>query len=162
MLSIDGTDIRVPEKGPDWWSHKFKKSAVRYEVGVGIKTGDICWFSGPYQAGVWPDVEIFRASLVSFLDPYERVEADDGYIGEAPLRVMCPGCVTCPAGRKDMMKKVRERQETVNKRLKQWNILVKTYIHDILDHRDVFASICVLTQLAIENGEPLFQVEYSN
>lgn len=75
--------MQVPEKGPDWFSHKFKKSGVRYEVALGIKTGDICWFSGPYMCGLWPDIEIFRASLITFLDPYERVEADNGYVGEA-------------------------------------------------------------------------------
>ena len=154
--------MQVPEKGPDWFSHKYKKSGVRYEVAVGIKTGDICWFSGPYMCGLWPDIEIFRASLITFLDPYERVEADNGYVGEAPLRVICPKCVTCPKERKAMMNVVTNRQETVNKRLKQWNILKKNYTHDIVDHRDVFAAIVVLTQLSIENGEPLFQVEYDD
>ncbi len=50
----------------------------------------------------------------------------------------------------------------MNKRFKQWGILVQTYRHDIVDHRDVFAAICVITQLAIRNGEPLFEVEYNN
>lgn len=162
LLSVDGTDFRIPERGRDWYSHKFKKSAVRYEIALGIKTGDICWLSGPHQPGIWNDLEIFRNSLLTYLDPYERVEADDGYIGEAPLRVRCPGCVTCPREKKKMMAIVRSRQETVNKRFKQWGILVQTYRHDIVDHRDVFAAICVITQLAIRNGEPLFEVEYNN
>ena len=76
---MDGTDCRIPERGPPWYSHKFKKSAVRYEVAVGIKTGDICWFSGPHMAGRMNDVEIFRKSLRTYLDPFECVEADDGY-----------------------------------------------------------------------------------
>ena len=106
MLSVDGTDVRIPERGRDWYSHKFKKSGLRYEVAVSIKSGDICWISGPHQPGLWNDVEIFRSSLVTFLDPGEHVEADDGYIGEAPLRVKCPMCVTCPQKRKYMMKLV--------------------------------------------------------
>ena len=61
-----------------------------------------------------------------------------------------------------MMSIVRQRQETVNKRLKQWSILVQVYRHDIVDHRDVFAAILVITQLAISNGEPLFSVEYND
>jgi hypothetical protein len=58
-----------------------------------------------------------------------------------------------------MMAIVRRRQETVNKRFKQWGILVPTYRHDIVDHRDAFAAICVITQLVIRNGELLFEVE---
>ena len=87
---MDETDVRISERGRDWHSQKFKKSGLRYEVAVSIKSGDICWISGPHQPGLWNDVEIFRSSLVTFLDPDERVEADDGYIGEAPLRVKCP------------------------------------------------------------------------
>ncbi len=37
-----------------------------------------------------------------------------------------------------------------------------TYRHDLVDHRDVFGAIVVLTQLAIQNGEPLFPVEYND
>ena len=90
------------------------------------------------------------------------MEADDGYVGEAPLRVKCPACVTIPEEREHMMKRVRSRQETVNRRFKQWQILKQVFRHDIRVHRDVFASIAVITQLAINNGEGLFSVDYSD
>jgi hypothetical protein len=61
-----------------------------------------------------------------------------------------------------MMAIARQRQETVNKRFKQWGILRQTYRHDLVDHRDVFGAIVVLTQLAIQNAEPLFPVEYND
>ncbi len=73
--------------------------------------------SGPHQPGILNHLEIFCNSLLTYLDPFECVEADDGYIGEAPLRVCCPGCVTCPCEKKKMMAFVRSRQETVNKDL---------------------------------------------
>ena len=63
---------------------------------------------------------------------------------------------------KKMMTIVRSRQETVNTRFKQWGILVQTNRQDIVDHHDVFAAICVITQLAIRNCEPLFEVEKNN
>ena len=34
------------------------------------------------------------------------------------------------------------------------------YRHDIRVHRDVFAAIAVISQLAIQNGEALFSVDY--
>ena len=51
LLTVDGTDYEGPELGRNWYSHKFKRSAVRYEIGLCILTGDICWVSGPYEAG---------------------------------------------------------------------------------------------------------------
>ena len=57
-----------------------------------ILAGNIVWINGPYAAGKYPDIEIFRIGLAHFLDEFERVEADDGYIGEAPQKVKCPGC----------------------------------------------------------------------
>ena len=61
-----------------------------------------------------------------------------------------------------MAQRVRARQETVNKRFKQWGILNQVFRHDLIHHRDVFAAICVITQLAIENGEALFEVHYDD
>ncbi len=162
LLSVDGTDFQIPERGREWYSFKFKKSGLRYEVGLSIVGGEICWISGPYQPGLYNDLEIFRASFATYLDPFERVEADDGYVGEAPLQVKCPACVTIPEEREQMMKRVRSRQETINRRFKQWQILKQVFRHDIRVHRDVFASIAVITQLAINNGEALFSVDYSD
>ena len=60
------------------------------------------------------DLEIFRSSLMTWLEPFERVEADDGYEGEAPLKVKCPSSIGIPEEKHRMMGIVRRRQETVN------------------------------------------------
>lgn len=60
-----------------------------------------------------------------------------------------------------MISIVRQRQATVNKRLKQWRILMQVHRHDIVDQSDVFAAILFITQLAISNCEPLFSAEYN-
>ena len=62
-----------------------------------------------------------------------------------------------------MMSKVRNRKETINKRFKDWAILDQQFRHDLKLHRDIFAAIAVLSQIAIHyNGEELFLVEYSD
>ena len=53
-------------------------------MGLCILTGDIVWINGPYAPGLYNDLQIFWDSLVSQLEPNERVEADDGYKGEHP------------------------------------------------------------------------------
>ena len=63
MLSVDGTDCPIEMTGKRWYGHKFKKPGVRYEVGVGIKTGDICWIKGPLPCGEYNDLMVFRLAL---------------------------------------------------------------------------------------------------
>jgi hypothetical protein len=46
-----------------YYSYKFKQSGHRYKVGLCIKTGDICWWHGPYEPGDWNDQMIFEDAL---------------------------------------------------------------------------------------------------
>ena len=168
LISVDGTDLRIPQqghvaKGNPWASHKYAgKSALRYELGVDIITGHLVWINGPFPAGAFPDVEIFRSCLSLWLDRDERFEADDGYIGDAPYKVKCPASLTNPDETQAMQSIVRMRQETINMRLKQWEILKQVYRHDITKHGYVLRAVAVVVQVAIENGEPLFQVDYND
>ena len=159
-ISLDGADFRVPESGRKFYSHKYKKSGFRYEVGLCIKTGWIVWVNGPYECGIWPDISIFRNSLLSCLGKDERVEADDGYVGEAPEFVKCPKSMGNAVETEFMQQRVRNRQETVNKRMKNWGALKQVWRHKFDRHGDVFMAIAISTQLSIENGEPLFQCGY--
>jgi hypothetical protein len=43
----------------------------------------------------------------------------------------------------------------INGRFKTWG-----YSHDITRHSEVFWAVAIITQLAIENGSPLFKVDY--
>ena len=119
-LSVDCTDCEVYQKGRVFSSHKFgKHSGVRYEIAIGIMTGEVKWINGPFPCGKYQDVTIFRESLVSFLDDFERVEADDGYEGESPFRCKIPKAVlTRPSEADALQKRVQGRHETINARLK--------------------------------------------
>ena len=162
LMSVDGTDFRIPEHGRKFFSFKFKKSGLRYEVGLCILTGDIVWINGPYECGLWNDLMIFRNSLLSHLEPNERVEADDGYLGEHLKKVKCPKGFANPPQTKRMQQRVRSRQETINKRFKLWGCLAQTFRHDLDQHGDVFRAVAVICQLTINNGEQLFQVDYKD
>jgi hypothetical protein len=61
----------------------------------------------------------------------------------------------------EIQQKVRNRQETVNKRFKNWAILLNPYRHKLLEHQTVFGAIFVLTELFLADN-PLFQVEYND
>ena len=160
-LSVDGTDFQIAMnycKG--FYSYKFKKMGLRYEVGVNILTGSICWWHGPKPPGEFNDNMIFKEALMGMLEPGERVEADLGYKPSAPTPVNCPGYEV--PSRREMTARVRLRHETCNRRFKRWGILKDVYRHDIFDHQAVFSAVVCMTQLTFENGEPLFAVEYED
>ena len=78
--------------------------------------GDIVWVNGPYAFEYYNSINIFRQSLVSFLGTGERVEADDGYIEDAPHHIKCPISCTNPVDTRVMQERMRSRLETVNRR----------------------------------------------
>jgi len=118
--------------------------------------GEIKWLNGPYPWGKYNDITIFRDSLVSFLDDFERVEAD-GYEGDSPCRCKIPKAVMSRPSEADaLQKRVQGRHETINSRLKAYAILQEKYRHDVTQHGWVFRVVAVLVQLSIKNGDPLF------
>jgi len=161
-MTIDGTDYRIQQKGVAkkgnlFGSHKYGgKSALRYELEIDILAGNLVWVSGPYPAGRWTDVKIFDNVLYNLLEPGERVEADNGYVGRTD-KVKCPNNDCNPPKNLGMQGKARSRHETFNGRLKNWG-----YQHDITVHGTVFYACAVITQLSVANGEPLFEVEYGD
>ena len=166
-MSVDGADFRIPQKGQakkgnPFGSHKYAgKSALRYELAVDIRGGNLVWIQGPYPAGKWPDIKISNAVLANFLKRYEQVETDDGYCGH-PNKVKCPLNDIAPAEKLEMQACVRARHETINGRLKNWGILSQVFRHDIRRHGEVFWACAVHTQLTIDQGEPLFSDEYED
>jgi len=87
MMIVDGMDFLIPQKGlatkgNAFVSHKHAgKSALRYKLGVNILAGNLAWIQGPYPASKYTDIKIFNKVLRHFLEPGERVEADEGYRG---------------------------------------------------------------------------------
>ena len=61
-----------------------------------------------------------------------------------------------------MQQSCKNRQETVNKRLKQFGMLKQRYRYDINMHAEVFRACAVLTQLAIDDGDKLFECGYNS
>jgi hypothetical protein len=165
---VDGTDFRIQgRKTPRgkynkaWYSQKFKGPGIRYEVAVCILTGHIVWINGPFLPGDWPDIEIFRAGLLHMLEHGERVEADKGYRGEAPQHCITPDCPIEP-NRVGLHRRVALRHETVNKRFKNWGCMAQRFRHSVQKHSACFRMSAILTQLAIESGEELFDVREYN
>ena len=95
LMSINGTDYKIEQKGAAkkgnaFSSHKYAgKSALCYKLGIDILVGNLVWVGGPYPAGSWPDIKIFMHKLAHLLEPGERVEADNGFVGHTN-KIKCP------------------------------------------------------------------------
>ena len=93
ILTVDGVHCLINEPRPFvtslskvWYTKKHNTAGLAYEVAVSILGGDICWVNGPFPAGSYNDWKIFNEfGLKSNLEPGERVETDDGYLGGASI-----------------------------------------------------------------------------
>lgn len=71
----------------------------------------------------------------------------------------------CPAsiGNLEECEKMQQRvRSTINKRLKQWNILKQIYRGKIEHHGDYFRIVAIVTRRCIDYGERLSVVEYQD
>lgn len=153
FVSLDGIDISILEPKPfetRWYSHKLHGPGLRYEIGLNIRTGDIVWSFGGYPCGTYPDLSLAREAFVLALSDNEKAMGDKGY--KDPL------FVTPTHNNSVQHKRIMARHETVNKKLRQFRILKYAFRHERQTHPMVFAAVANLTQLNIENGEPLYSV----
>lgn len=160
-VTVDGTDFGINEPSPfdpRWFSHKFNGPGLRYEIAIAIQSGDIVWLHGPFPCGDWPDLRIARESLIYALDPGEVYVADGGYYDGENWSDTPNGLNTFEQAQKAL---ARARHETANGRFKMWSVLRQRYRHKRESHSAVFHAIVNITQLAIQNGEPLFQIMYN-
>ena len=62
LVMVDGTDFWICELKPfakDFYSHKFAKAGLHYEVGVCIQAGLIVWINGPFAVGKYMISQFF-------------------------------------------------------------------------------------------------------
>ena len=132
---------------------------MRYEICVCIQTGDIVRVAGPYKAGRYADLSIFRLGGLKqlLLDAGEMAEADNGYKGE-PFAISLPD--DGPAWMSTRKKDARSRHETVNKRFKDWGCMSGVFAYDIKLHTYFFRAVAALTQLQFNYGYNSFEIRY--
>jgi len=165
ILSLDGTDFRIWEpKHPTrpidkgMMSHKFKHAAVKYEIAVSVQKSKVCFFSGPYRGGE-NDLEMFRKTLKHKVKEGKKVIADGGYAtNKTDERMLSiPNPLDSPE-LKNFKSRSRLRLETLNGRLKKYEVLNQTFRHGLEKHRLAFEAVLVTCQYVMDNGSELFQV----
>lgn len=149
-VTLDGTDCPISEPtvfDPKWYSHKLNGPGVRYEIGISIGSGDIVWASGGLPCGDWPDLKIAK-DLYIFYTENEVTLADKGYNSKQYFR----------QPRNRIEKALLARHETLNGRLKQFQILNVRFRNELKKHPMVFHACVNILQICIQNGAALFEV----
>lgn len=156
-MSLDATDCRISEPSPFdrmWYSHKLNGPGLKYEIALNIVTGDMVWVFGGLPCGTYAsDLSLARKEFVGELYVGEKVLADKGY--QDMNHFINSRIYPATAG---LQKQILARHETVNGRLKKFNLLNSPFRHTLEFHSVCFYAIANIVQMAIENGEPLFKL----
>jgi hypothetical protein len=163
-LSVDGTHCRIsePEAVPSsqWFSHKLNKPGVSYEIAVDLTDSKIAWINGPFPAAKH-DIAIYRQENTGLkwkIPDGKKVIADRGYKGAANKELSTPN-VFDDKETSIFKRRARARQETVNKKMKDFNILDNRFRHLVKKHKSVFEAFAVIVQMDMDNGLKLFAVK---
>ena len=87
-FSVDGIACLLERSFKGMYSHKHKRAAFCYKIGVCIQT---VWIYRPFLCSNWPDLKIFRNALKHGLLCCECIEADNGYKAKDPKCMRAPG-----------------------------------------------------------------------
>jgi hypothetical protein len=132
---------------PAMSSHKFgKKAGLRYGISTCIQTGEIVSCHGPFPAGKWADITIYRTYVKPMLPPGELIEADRGYMGDTTVRT--PDDFLCMS-EKLAKGKIANRHETINGRLETFRCLRHQFRHSHHEHKFYFFTAAVTVQLML-------------
>lgn len=162
---MDGVHFRIwePRKFPStkWYSQKYKKAGLTYEIAVAIHHNQIVWVNGPFPAGE-NDKKMFDKpdGLRSKLKGNQVCIGDQGYKGD-PDKVATRNSLD-DGEVKDLKNRAKARQETVNSRLKDFGVLrnpFRTVGEKRLErHKACLEACLVIIQYELDNGGTLFKV----
>ena len=167
-VSVDGTDCKTWEKrnhptlpyDPGTFSQKFNHGAVKYEIGVAIFEDKIVWVSDVSRGGR-SDITIFREDgLLDLIPAGKMAVGDRGYPTsiEEEMEKIAYKRNEDPTVLKKFKAREMTRHETVNGRIKCFEVTSGIFRHGMEKHQSSFKAVCVLVQYCIDNGAYLFQV----
>jgi hypothetical protein len=135
-----------------FYSGKSKQHSVKYEIGVNIVHGYVCWIAGAVPGSVH-DITLSRTlGIVAnshLLQPNEKVLGDKGYVGE-PEVILTP--IKNPVdhfevGWNSFVNSFREIVEHAIARLKIFRCVSTKWRHDIELHPVIFYLVSQIVNI---------------
>lgn len=163
-ITVDGTHCWVKEPShPTWsinsayFSHKYGKAGVCYELGISLSENKLVWLNGPFPAGK-SDLHIFKHKGLKELlrEKKKRGIADGGYPGYPDL-LSTPNALDSKLIKK-FKSRALKRHETFNGMTKNFDCLSVRFRHDVDSFALFFEAVCVICQYRIEHDQPLYDI----
>ena len=170
QLSVDGTHAKTNEprdndmrRNPKNFSYKNNFAGLNYQIAVNIFKNQIA-YANTADPGSVHHMTAMRNEFIALLPEGARVIADSGYTGKSDLEksIFAVRNTFDTAAVKNFKKSARARQESVNKRLKEYKCMKECWTDGVERHKVAFTACLVLVQYAIEDtsatGEPLMTI----
>ena len=162
VLTVDGIHCWINELShPEWsqdsayYSHKYNKAGLDYELGISLVDNRLLWIAGPFPAGT-NDITVFREG--GLLDELKRRKqsaiGDKGSNGEP--KYVSTFNAHDNAGVRLFKSRALKRHENFNSLLKQNQILETRFHHSQTRFETAFEACCVLAQYRIQGEIPLY------
>jgi hypothetical protein len=164
ILTVDGTHCWLEEpQHPEWsqdtsfYSHKFNKAGVNYELGILLWESRLVWMKGPTRAGSNDITNFVSGGLRdALLQMGKKAIGDGGYSGHQKA-------ISTP-NRHDQRNVAKfksralKRHEKFNGMIKAFDSLSGRFRHSVSRFATCFEAVCVVCQYQLEHGRPLYTV----
>jgi DDE superfamily endonuclease len=164
VMTVDGTHCWIEEpEHPTWsrdtsyFSHKYNKAGMGYELGIHLWKSQLIWMNGPHKAGKNDSWVLQNNGLLEKLRLINKKAIGDlGYRGSQDA-VSVPNPYDSRPVRV-FKSRACLRQETFNGIIKEFDCLKGRFRHSTTKFGVCFEAVCVLCQYKLENDRPLFDV----
>jgi hypothetical protein len=164
VLTVDGTHCWIQEpQHPTWsqdskyFSHKFGKAGVNYELGISLADGHLVWMRGPFKAGL-NDVIIFtKKGLKAKLRATGKMAIGDGGYSGHPYQISTPNWHDSKKCNK-FKSRALKRHERFNGLTKAFDCLSGRFRHSVDRFKNCFEAVCVICQYQVETDSPLYNI----
>ena len=164
VMTVDGTHVWIEEpahevysQDSDYFSHKFNKAGINYEIGISLATRKVIWMNGPFKAGR-NDLQIFvKEGLENRLQMLGQKAIGDGIYRGHENTISYPNYHDSYAVKKFKSRALKSHED-YNGMCKTFKILSGRFRHGVQKIASAFESVAVICEYKIEADEPLFDV----
>lgn len=168
ILTVDGIHSWYHEtkKGEfsqdsEYYSHKYGKAGVGYELGIALSEPRLIWMHGPFKAG-FGDRKTFQINNVGLRAKLrslgKKCIADSAYYSKENRDVVS---ALNPHDYKVVKKfktRALQRHEKFNGMLKVFGCLDGRFRHTLPKYKIMFEACAVICQYKMENGQALYDI----
>ena len=164
VMTVDGTHCWIEEpEHPTWsrdtsyFSHKYNKAGMGYELGIHLWKSQLIWMNGPHKAGKNDGWVLQNNGLLEKLRQVNKKAIGDlGYRGSQDAVSVPNPYDSRPV--KVFKSRACLRHETFNGIIKEFDCLKGRFRHSTTKFAVCFEAVCVLCQYKLEYDRPLFDV----